>query len=566
MRAAMRSARWVLVAVIAFSFCVNLLILTGPLYMLQVYDRVLVSGSVETLVALTVLMVFLYLAMGLFDFLRGRIMARVALRLFTALQERVFHAVLRKSAVLPDPAGLRGIEDLETLQRLIAAPIVLAALDLPWAPLFFAAIFVFHPLLGALALTGGALLVLLTVANQIASHRGEAAASAARQDAQRAAGQLARDAQTVRALGMGAAGHARYARRQAAAQAGDLGVADLSGGFASLGKMLRLLLQSAMLGLGAWLVMGGKMTAGGMMAGSILLGRALSPIETVLAQWPMAQQGWRSRARLAELLGEVPAEPPRTALPAPRGHLRVEALTVVPPGERKPVLRGLSFAVAPGQAVGVIGTSGAGKSTLARALVGAWPATGGTIRLDGAALDQYGPEALGRHVGYLPQEVRLFDGTLAQNIARLAETPEEALLISAARQAGAHEMILSLPQGYDTPVLSDSPRLSGGQVQRIGLARALYGDPALVVLDEPNANLDNAGSEALNQAVRAAKAAGRAVLIMAHRPAAIRECDMILMLEGGARAAFGPREEVLSGMLRNAGALRAVPAVAGGMR
>jgi len=318
-----------------------------------------------------------------------------------------------------------------------------------------------------------------------------------------------------------------------------------------------------MLGLGAWLVLGNQMTPGGMIAGSILLGRALSPIETLVNQWPTVQQGVQGWHRLAQLLTTVPAEDPRLPLPQPRAQLTVSALTVVPPGDRKAVLKSVSFSISPGQAVGVIGPSGTGKSSLARALTGVWAASGGHIRLDGAALDQYGTASLGRHIGYLPQRIQLFDGTVAQNIARLAAVPDEIKVIEAAKHAAAHDMILALPKGYDTLVSAGRLRLSGGQMQRIALARALYDDPVLLVLDEPNANLDNVGSQALNTAIRGVKARGGAVLIMAHRPAAIQECEMLLVLDGGVRIAFGPKDEVLSGMVKNVQSIQRTPKVAG---
>ncbi|MEP5728855.1 MAG: type I secretion system permease/ATPase [Sulfitobacter sp.] len=551
-------------AVGLFSMFANLLMLTGPLYMLQVYDRVLASGSGATLIALSLLMVFLYATMGVLDFTRGRIMVRVALRFHQDLKKRVFHAVMRKSAVLPDVRTRAGLQDLENVQRLIASPVVISGFDLPWTPIFFTAIFVFHPMLGALALGGGVALVLITLANQMLSRRSQAMAGSQQQNAQSTAAQIGMQAEAVRAMGMQEAAYQRWAGTQAEAAQADLTRSNIGRGFSTLTKTLRLFLQSAMLGLGAWLVIGGQMTPGGMIAGSVLLGRALSPVESLLNQWPVAQQGMRSWGHLAMLLDEVPGDAPRVALPKPKSLLEVNAITVVPPGERFAALKALSFKVEPGQAVGIIGPSGSGKSTLARALVGIWPPAGGQLRLDGASLDHYAPEALGQYVGYLPQQVGLFDGTLAQNIARLAPTPDEAQVIAAAKMAGAHDMILSLPQGYDTKITEGRHRLSGGQLQRIGLARALYADPAVLVLDEPNANLDNVGSEALNAAVQRFKALGRAVLIMAHRPAAIRECEMLLVLDGGTRTAFGAKDEVLSGMVKNGRALKAVPSATAG--
>ncbi len=549
-----------------FSLFANLLILAGPMYMLQVYDRVLASGSVQTLVALSVLLVFLYGVMVVLDFVRSRIMAGVAMRFTQTLEPRVFDAVMRKSAVLPDAGTASGLNDLETVRRLIGGPLVTAMFDLPWTPVFFAVIFVFHPILGLMALGGAGALVMLTLGNQLLTHSSQNAAQLHALTATSTADQLRNEAETVRALGMRQAAFARWNAARQAALAADVTASNTGTGFSTVGKTARLLLQSAMLGVGAWLVLGGQMTPGGMIAGSVLLGRALAPVEAMLNQWPMAQQAAQSWARLAALLGEVQPASPRTELPAPDARLVVQGLTVVPPAERIATLKAVGFTVAAGQAVGVIGPSGSGKSSLARALVGVWPPAGGSVRLGGAALDQYDPEVLGQHIGYLPQRVFLFDGTIAQNIARLIQHPDDERVVEAAAMAGAHEMILALPDGYDTPIRAGQMRLSGGQLQRIGLARALYGDPALVVLDEPNSNLDNEGSDALNTAIRHIKARGRSVLIMAHRPAAIAECEMLLVLDAGSRVAFGPKQEVMAGMVKNARTLDKAPARAGGMR
>ena len=331
-----------------------------------------------------------------------------------------------------------------------------------------------------------------------------------------------------------------------------LTASDLGGGYSALTKTFRLFLQSAMLGLGAWIVLRGEMTPGAMIAGSILMGRALAPIEMLVGQWAIVQRAHKGWSTLAQLLTEVPPEAARTPLPKPTAKLDVQNLTVVAPGESQAALRMLSFTVEPGQAIGVIGPSGAGKSSLARAITGVWRPAGGKIRLDGAALDQYDPAVLGSLIGYLPQRVQLFDGTIAENIARLDPEMDPAAVVDAAKKAAAHDMILKLPDGYDTRVTAAGGRLSGGQMQRIGLARAMYRNPQILVLDEPNSNLDNEGSQALNLAIRALKADGRSVLIMAHRPAAIQECDTLLMLEGGARVAFGTKDEVLKQVTRNA--------------
>jgi ATP-binding cassette subfamily C protein len=549
--AARRQSRPYYWFVTIFSFFVNLLMLTGPLYMLQVYDRVLGSRSEATLIALSVLVVFLYGMMGILDFVRSRVMGRVAARFQSALDVRVFDAVVRRSAQKPDALAQSGLRDLESVQRLMSSPVLMALFDIPWTPLFVVAIFLFHPWLGYLALAGGLVLIAVTVVNQATSRNPAIKSTAAALKAEATADQIRGEAEMVRALGMQRDAFARWLRARQEALTGQIATSDLTGGFTSLTKSLRLLLQSAMLGLGAYLVLQGELTPGAMIAGSILMGRALAPVELAIGQWPLVERGRKGWQNLSQLLGEVPPEEPRTQLPRPKARLDVQQLTVVPPGENQASLRLLSFSVAPGQAVGVIGPSGSGKSTLARALTGIWRPAGGKLRLDGATLDQYGSEVLGQHIGYLPQRVALFDGTIAENIARLSTAPDDEKVVAAAKKADAHEMILKLPEGYDTKVTASGGRLSGGQMQRIGLARAMYGDPVLLVLDEPNSNLDNEGSEAVNRAIRSFKAEGKAVLVMAHRPAAIRECDLLLVLEEGARSAFGPRDEVLKARVQN---------------
>jgi ATP-binding cassette subfamily C protein len=526
---------------------------------------VLGSGSQETLVALSLLVVFLYGVMGVLDYTRGRIMARVGARFQDDLDRRVFDAVVRKSAVAPDNKTNAGLADLEAVQRTITSPVLMAAFDLPWTPIFFAAIFVFHAWLGYLALVGGAILIVIAIANQYMSRGAQARAAMAGQHAGSMADQIRTEAEMVQAMGMRDAAFTRWQKKRSEALEGQVRASDVGGTFTSMTKTLRLFLQSAMLGLGAYLVLRNELTPGAMIAGSILMGRALAPVELGLGQWPVVQRGMAGWRNLAELLGVVAPESPRTALPKPRAHLVAKNLTVVPPGEKQASLKSISFTVEPGQAVGVIGPSGAGKTTLARTLTGVWRPAGGSIRLDSAALEHYGSEVLGHHVGYLPQRVSLFDGTIAQNIARLADTPDDAKVVAAAKKAAAHEMILELPDGYDTVIQSGQVRLSGGQMQRIGLARALYDDPVILVLDEPNSNLDNTGSQALNHAIREMKASGGSVLIMAHRPAAIQECDTLLVLDGGVRMAFGPKDEVLKGMVQNHKEIQKAPQGAGGV-
>ncbi len=547
-----RSSGGQLWLVMLFSVFVNVLMLTGPLYMLQVYDRVLGSRSEETLIALTLLILFLFLAMGILDHVRGRIMGRIASRFQARLDRRVFEASVRRLSVLPnDPLATPATQDLESVQRFIGSPVLLAIFDIPWTPLFVAAIFIFHPMLGWLSLAGGVIIILIALLNQMTTRGQQARLNAAASQAERTAGTLRHEAETIQALGMSGAGFARWNRQRSDALNLATEAGDRSGAFNVTSRTFRLFLQSAVLGLGAWLVLQGQLTPGAMIAASILLGRALAPIEQAMAQWATvqrAQEGWN---RLSALLTVQPADGPRTELPRPKGELDVAALTVVPPGEQVAVLRGVSFRLEAGRALGVIGPSGSGKSSLARAITGVWRPTAGKIRLDGAALDQYPPDTLGSLVGYLPQRVALFDGTIADNIARLSPNPDAAAVVAAAKAAAAHDMILQLPDGYDSRVSAVGGRLSGGQIQRIGLARALYGDPVLLVLDEPNSNLDNDGSLALNVAIRALKARGGSVLIMAHRPAAIQECDVLLVLQNGARIAFGPRDQVLREMVKN---------------
>jgi ATP-binding cassette subfamily C protein len=552
LRSARSESSGLIIATLVFSAFVNLLMLTGPLYMLQVYDRVLGSGSEATLVALSILVVCLFLVMGLLDYVRGKVMAVVGARFQERLDRRVFSAAMGRSATTPnDPFAITAQRDLEAVRTFLTSPVLLALMDLPWTPLFLLAIFIFHPLLGWLSVLGGAFLVVVSILNQIRSRRPQLEAGSAAVQAERTSDQLKAEAETLHALGMAGAGFDRWQVARRVALAKGIAATGVAGGFSALIRSFRLFLQSAMLGLGAWLVLRGELSAGAMIAASILMGRALAPIEAAVGQWAVAQRASEAWRRLAELLSRIPQKLPRTALPRPRALVEVEGLSVGPPGEPAPLLRSVSFRLEPGQALGVIGPSGAGKSTLARALTGVWQPMAGKIRLDGAALDQYDPDVLGRLVGYLPQRIALFDGTIADNIARLDASPDSTRIVAAARKADAHDMIVRLPQGYETKVTSTGGRLSGGQMQRIGLARALYGDPVLLILDEPNSNLDSNGSAALNAAIRGAKAEGKSVLIMAHRPAAIQECDLLLVLEEGMRRAFGQRDQVLREQVQN---------------
>lgn len=553
-----RNLHFVMVAVV-FSVFVNLLMLTGPLFMLQVYDRVLTSGSEETLVALFLLVGGLYAIMAVLDLVRARVLVRYGARLQSSLDDTVFRGAFRPSQ--PASAARDRQQDLESLQALYGSPAFTAVLDLPFTPLYLALIFVFHPLLGAVAVVGGGLLVVLTYVNQWMTRDRMARA----QEAGRAAAHFSESAvlgrDVVQSQGMIDAITTRWRKRRIEALGLNVGARDWTGGFSSFTKAFRLFLQSAILAVGAWLVLQAEITAGAMIAASILLGRALAPVEQSLGQWPVIRRAQTAWVSLEEFLkGQPRADALRTDLPRPAAALRVNGLTVMPPGGGAPVLGQVAFAIAPGEALGVIGRSGSGKTTLARALLGLVQPAAGEIRLDGATIDQYGDD-LGLHIGYLPQEPHLFDGTVAENIARMRIAPRSDAVVAAARKARVHDLITSLPQGYDTPISQRDLRLSGGQKQRLALARAIYGDPVLLILDEPNSALDAEGTDALNETIRLFKSMERSVMVMTHRPMAISECDILMVLDRGRVTALGPRDEILKSMLRNSDDVkRALPA------
>ena len=551
-RAALSASRSLVVSIGLFSAFVNLLMLTGPLFMLQLYDRVLTSRSEATLLALVGITAFLFLMMGLLDHARGRVLARIGSRFQDRLDARVLGAVLTRAGRSPKARNEPepGLRDLEAMQRFASGQGPFAFFDAPWTPVFLAVLFVFHWLLGVLAVVSGVLLVAVAVANQVRTSRLQAEAGEMGEAALHAAEQLRAGGETVQGLGMRGAAVARTGALRKRALAATIAASDRGGGFSVASRTLRLFLQSMMLGLGAWLAIRGEVTPGVMIAASILLGRALAPVDLAIAQWPVLQRALRARRSLAKLLAETPEEAEPMALPAPGARLDAHELYVVPPGAEKPTVWNVSFHLEPGRAVGIAGPSGAGKSSLARALAGVWEPAAGEVTLDGASLDQYGEAARAGHIGWLPQEVVLFDATVAENIARLVSGPDPEAVVRAARRSGAHEMILALPGGYRFPVTSGGTTLSGGQRQRIALARAFYGDPAVVVLDEPDAHLDQAGMEALNRALRTFKADGGAAVVVAHRQSTFVECDLVLLMDGGRIAA--PRRDAMPGLPREA--------------
>lgn len=539
---------WVSVA--AFSVAANLLMLAPSLYMLQVYDRVLASGNVFTLVMLSLMIFGLLALMGALDYARGVVIIQIGARFDAALAGRVHEAAFRRGlAGVPANAG-QAVSDLNTVRQFLTGSAVFAFFDAPWFPLFLLVMFLFHPSMGTLALAGTIILVALAWLNEQVSRKllAEAGGLSVRAGVE-ADGQL-RNAEAIQAMGMLDRLRARwqrlhvgYVRRQGMAS-------QRSAVIASVSKTVRMALQSLVLGLGAWLVLQSHVSAGMMIAGSILMGRVLSPIDQVIGawrQWAGTRLAWR---RLQELLATYPAPAAGLTLPEPKGALRLEGVTVTPPGAAQPTLVNVSLSLEPGQVLGVVGPSGAGKSTLARLVAGVWPARLGTARLDGADLRQWERGRLGEWLGYVPQDVELFSGTVAENIARFPapDSDGEVLaqrVIGAARMAGAHDMILALPRGYDTPIGTGGQGLSGGQRQRIALARALYGTPRLVVLDEPNASLDDAGEQALLDALGRLREAGATVVLVTHRPKVLAATTHLLLLRDGQAQRFGATHEVL---------------------
>ncbi|KMO42910.1 type I secretion protein [Methylobacterium tarhaniae] len=539
---------------------VNVLCLTGSLFMLEVYDRVIPSRSVPTLVGLSVLALALFVFQGALETLRSRILARIGVALDAALSGRVFDVLVRAPIRSEQPEGTMPVRDLDSVRAFLAGSGPCALFDLPWLPVYVAICFLFHPMIGVAALVGACVLALLTLCTEVATRR--PARSATRHGAQRhiLAETSRRNAEVIAALGMQARFNARWGAVNRDYMAAQTRVADVSAGFGTLSKLFRVALQSGVLALGAWLVIHNQATGGVIIASSILVSRALAPAELAIANWKSFVQARQSWARLTQALARHPADRVVHALPAPVASLAVENLFVAPPGAPRLVVQDVSFGLSAGQGLGIIGASASGKSSLVRALVGVWPAFRGAVRLDGAALDQWQGDALGRHLGFLPQEVELFAGTVAENISRFEPGADPALAIAAAKAAGVHELILRLPEGYDTQIGEGGAMLSAGQRQRLGLARALYRDPFLVVLDEPNSNLDGEGEAALTEAIQSVRRRGGICVVVAHRPSALSAVDTVLVMAGGRVQAIGPKDEIFKHVLRAPTA--PVPAVA----
>jgi PrtD family type I secretion system ABC transporter len=549
--------RRTLLGVGMFSGLINVLALSGSLYMMQVYDRVLPSRSVPTLVVLTGLMAIIYACYCILDIVRIRIMARLGLQIDRALRDRIFEI----TQILPLRLGrsnesLQPIRDLDNIRGFLSSMGPTALFDLPWIPLFLLLVFALHPWMGLFCLFGAALLMGLTLLTEKRSSEPMRAAAVSMNARMTFAELSRRNAEVIAAMGMGANARARWAALNSKHLADNLQASDAVSGLGSVSRVLRICLQSGMLGLGAYLAVRGEVSSGAIIASSITMSRALAPIELAIAHWRGFVAARQSYERLTELLKQVPAEGNIMPLPRPTRELRVEGLAVGAPGQMQPIIQGVSFALQAGAGLGIIGSSAAGKSTLARALVGAWLPfpRGGTVRLDGATLDQFGAAALGRDVGYLPQDIELFSGTVHENIARLDAKASSESVIWAAQLAGVHDLILQLPDGYNTKVGEGGMALSGGQRQRIALARALYGDPFLVVLDEPNSNLDAIGDFALAQAIRSVRQRGGIAIIVAHRPSGLASVDQLLAMANGKMAAFGAKDDVLQRVVEQANA------------
>jgi ATP-binding cassette subfamily C protein len=545
MRRAVRACYPYFIPAALFSAGVNILYLASPIYLLQVYDRVVSSGSVPTLVMLTVALVIALLAMAGLDHARARVLVRAGLRLDRLLSARVMAAMVRQVNTLPSAAKSQGLRDLDTARQFLTGSSFYALFDAPWAPLYIAVMALLHPLLGALGLAFALILLALALLNEWLTGRllAESGEAATRNYTLTEA--ALRNSHVIEAMGMldallGRWSHDRYAMLGAQAKASDRAALLL----ATI-RFLRLLMQSLILGAGAYLVIQRDATGGVMFAAMFLLGRALQPVDQAVAGWRQLVGARTAYRRLERLLAAFPAPPASLALPRPKGRLTAQGAGLVLPGMSRPVLRDISFDLEPGEALGIIGPSGAGKSSLARLIVGLQAPAAGVIRLDGANVATWNRGELGRHVGYLPQEIELFADTVAANIARFGQS-EDDKVVAAAMLAGAHELILELPRGYDTIVEESGANLSGGHRQRIGLARALYGDPALIVLDEPSSNLDLEGDIALANCLAQLKQMGRTVIIISHRPATLNLVDKILVLQAGAARLFGPRAEVMA--------------------
>jgi ATP-binding cassette subfamily C protein EexD len=535
-----------------FSMFINILMLVPVIYMLQVYDRVITSGSEDTLIMITLIMVFLLSSMGALEWVRSRILVRVAAKLDQLLSHRVFVASFKQSLY----SGGRNnnaqcIQDLTGLRQFMTGNGLFAFFDAPWLPIYLAVMFAFHPLYGWVGVISAALLGVMAVVNEKSTSKLLQEANKESSQANNAVSRTLSNAEVIESMGMLDRVSERWQKRQGKVVAWQAKASDKAAVITSITKSFRIIVQSLILGLGAYLVIQQEITPGLVIAGSILLGRALAPIDQMIGAWKGFVVARTQYHRLDDVLRKIPADKETMSLPAPKGQIRAENVSVAPPGSKTPVLSGLSFLAQPGEVWGILGPSAAGKSTLARALLGIWPTVGGKMRLDNADIFAWNRQELGDYIGYLPQDIELFDGTISENIARFGEVDAEKV-VAAAKAAGVHEMILTLGEGYDTVIGAGGVMLSGGQRQRVGLARALYGEPVFIVLDEPNSNLDDVGEKALARAIAEAKARGATVFIITHRVSVLSQVDKLMMIAGGRLQLMGPRDEVLQKLQQGA--------------
>ncbi len=532
-----------------FSVFINVLVLVPSIYMLQIYDRVLSGRNVTTLLVLTLVGIGLIAVYSGLDMVRSQIMVRIGGRLNELLGERVFAAIFKSAVLRADGGSSQPVRDFDTVREFLTGQGLFALFDAPWMPIYTALVFLIHPMLGVVALLGGIVIFSLALANELSTRGLLTESSLHSMGANRYIDTSLRNVEALEAMGMLGGIHQRWQTRRLRSLQLQARASDHAGMLVSASKFVRIVLQMLILGVGAYYVIQNEISAGLMIAASIIMGRALAPIELAVATWKQFVAARGAYSRLSELLSRIPVRPESMPLPAPRGDIAVENIIVAAPGGRLPILRGISFNVAAGDMIGVIGPSGAGKSTLARTLVGVWPVYSGTVRLDGADIATWDKSRLGPHLGYLPQDIELFEGTIAENISRFGESDADKV-VAAAQHAGVHQLILNLPNGYDTQVGAGGITLSAGQRQRVALARALYDDPAFLVLDEPNSNLDTEGDNALTKAMIEVKAKRQTAVVITHRLHILAQVDYIMALNQGVIEKFGTREQILSQFMR----------------
>lgn len=543
--AVIKASRGVFASTFFFSCLVNILMLTGSLFMLQVYDRVIPSGSVPTLVALALIVLVLYAYYGVLEYVRTRLLVRVGRRIEEKLGGRVFDVVAGLAVRKMGSAGGQPVQDLGTIRQFLGGQGPLAYLDMPWVPIYIGVVFLLHWVLGVVSIISAILIFILALLTERATRGPMANANIAATKAAVMTEEARRNAEALHSLGMKSAMRKRWLVTQGEALDHQTRANDAGATYSSLSRVFRMIVQSGMLATGAYLAIKHEISGGSIVASSIIMGRALAPVEQAVGSWQQFLGFRKAMDRLSKVLAAVPPEEKRMALPHPKGLLEVENLAVMLPGTDKPILQNISFRVKPGQGLGIIGPTGAGKSTLARVIVGLLPPVRGSVRLDGATPEQRNDDERGKMIGYLPQDIQIFDGTVAQNISRFGEVPDAAKIVEAAKLANIHDFIMRLPQGYDTQLAEGGNRLSAGQKQRVALARAIFGDPVLFVMDEPNSNLDADGEVALDTAIRACLKRGAAVVVVAHRPSALHAMNELLVLANGQVAAYGSRDEIL---------------------